>query len=72
MFMLMNTKYLKQLQDNQLEDLIENWNSKNGNYLSKTPCPRGQDQSNRDQEGLELINRSHNILKLEVVLFLPL
>ena len=37
MFMLMNTKYLKQLQDNQLEDLIENWNSKNGNYLSKTP-----------------------------------
>ena len=72
MVMPMKTKYLKQLQDNQLEDLIENWNSKNGNTMSKTPCPRGQDQSNRDQEGLELINRSHNILKLEVVLFLPL
>lgn len=70
--MLMNTKYLKQLRDNQLEGLIESWNSKNENITSKTPCPRGRDQSNRDQQGLELINRSHNILKRETVSFLPL
>ena len=54
-------KVLKQLQANQIEDLTV-LDIKNGSTMCKNQHPRPIKQS-MDQQGLQLINRFHNMLK---------
>ena len=61
MFM-MNIKHLKKMQANQLEDLRE-LEIKNGSTVGKIPCSRPIKHS-REQKGLQLLNRSHTLLKV--------
>ena len=61
MFM-MNIKHLKKMQANQLEDLRE-LEIKNGSTVGKIPCSRPIKYS-REQKGLQLLNRSHTLLKV--------
>ena len=66
---MMNTKFLKQLQANQIEVRIV-LELKNGSTMRKAQCPRPIKESTNQHE-IQVINRSLNILKHVSVPFLP-
>ena len=70
MLTMVNTKYLKKLQEHRIEDLKEFWTHKMDVQGVK---PHAQDpiKQSTNQQGFQLIKRSLNILKHTNIPFLP-
>lgn len=61
MFTMMNMMHLEEIQANQLE-YLRDLKITNGSTIGKAPCWRPIKQSAR-QQGLQLLDRSHALLK---------
>ena len=70
MLTMVNTKYLKKLQEHRIEDLKEFWTHKMDVQCVK-PHARDPIKQSTNQQGFQLIKRSLNILKHTNIPFLP-